>query len=667
MKTVALVSGGKDSCYNILHCIKNGHKVVALANLHPPPPPPPPSQSIEDDVIHEMDSFMYQTVGHSVLNLYSDCFEIPMYRAPITGSSVTRKLDYATTAADETEDLYTLLQTVKALHPDIEAVSVGAILSTYQRSRVENVCSRLGLTVLAYLWRRDQAALFDEMIQGGINAIVIKVAGAGLTAEQHLGKSLEQVRHQLFKLNQMYGSHICGEGGEYETLVLDCPVFAKKLVVDETQVVNEDNGDVAYLKLRAHAENKDAIAKDWIDNIAVPPLLSEPFQGIFEDLKGTDFGANEPEMAVCPATVPELSIGISPTTITVANITAPNCSSISGEITSIFEQLSNIMATFKITDPYSITSVIFQLSDMKTFPAANESYKKFFSHPITKPNPPARACISTLLPPSCKASLSAIITRVPEARSGLHVQGRSYWAPANIGPYAQACTVQECIYLAGQIPLIPARMVLYKDDGVLGQAVLAMQNLARVMEAVVVRPSQDDRGQFYYLIAYTSSLAAAKAAICVANQTSDECGIFAVVLVALPVGAWVEYGGVGINTRYVRSCIASDDVDEEDEFTVKYSRHDRIDRVEYGTVVFGSWCCDDIISEIAKYLETKTEALLSVSVYISSTVSDAHEVCMRLKEIVGPNVCVEIVHVKNVVDKDCIIRNYGVLVRGYLT
>ncbi|KAK9483645.1 hypothetical protein V1527DRAFT_491649 [Lipomyces starkeyi] len=663
MKTVALVSGGKDSCYNILHCIKNGHEVVALANLHPPPP-----QSIfsdEDEVIHEMDSFMYQTVGHSVLNLYSDCFELPMYRAPITGSSVTTELDYATTATDETEDLYALLQTVKAMHPDVEAVSVGAILSTYQRSRVENVCSRLGLTVLAYLWRRDQAALFDEMIQGGVHAIIIKVAGAGLTAEQHLGKSLQQVRHQLFKLNQIYGSHICGEGGEYETLVLDCPVFVKKLVVDETQVVNDDNGDVAYLKLRAHAEDKDAVAEEWIDNIAVPPLLSEPFQGIFEDLKGTDFGTNEPEVAVSPATVPELSIGISPTTISVANITAPNSSFISDEITSIFEQLSNIMATFKITDPYSITSVTFQLADMQTFPAANESYKKFFSHPITKPNPPARACISTLLPSSCRASLSATITRVPDARSGLHVQGRSYWAPANIGPYAQACTVQEGIYLAGQIPLIPARMVLYKDEGVLGQAVLAMQNLARVMDAVVVRLSEDECGQFYCLIAYTSSLAAAKAAIRVASQTGVECGIFAVVLVGLPVGAWVEYGGVGINTRYVRSCTAGD-VDEEDEFTVKYSKHDRIDRVEYGTVVFGSWCCDDIISEMANYLETKTEALLSLSVYISSSVSDAHEVLMRLKEIVGINVCVEIVHVIHVVDKDCIIRNYGVLVRGYL-
>ncbi|KAK9240812.1 hypothetical protein V1525DRAFT_139615 [Lipomyces kononenkoae] len=659
MKTVALVSGGKDSCYNILHCVKNGHEVVAMANLHPPLPQT--IDSDENDVVHEMDSFMYQTVGHSVLSLYSDCLGIPMYRAPITGTSVTTKLDYHITVADETEDLYTLLQTVLAMHPEIEAVSVGAILSTYQRSRVENVCSRLGLTVLAYLWQRDQAALFDEMIQGGINAVVIKVAGAGLTAEQHLGKSLQQVRNQLFKLNQIYQSHICGEGGEYETLVLDCPIFVKKLVVDDAQVVKDDNGDVAYLKIRAHTQGKDAVADDWIDRVEVPPLLSEQFQGIFDGLQGTDFGGNEPDEALIPASLPELSIGISPTTISVANITAPNSPGISDEITSLFEQLSNIMATFNITDPYSITSITLQLSDMRNYAAANEYYKRFFTHPIMKANPPARACISTLLPPSCRASLSAIITRTPEARSGLYVQGRSYWAPANIGPYAQACTVQECVYLAGQVPLIPAKMVLYESDGIVGQAVLAMQNLARVMDAVVGGQSEHETGKFYYLIAYTTSLSAARAAIGVTTQQGLECGVFAVVLVALPVGASVEYCGVGVNTRYVNN------VDEEDEFKVKHIRRDRIHHVEYGKVTYASWCCDDIISEISTYLKTKTEALLSFNIYISSNVANAHEIWTGIKDILGLDAGVEVVHVKYVVDKNCIIRNYGVLVRGYLT
>lgn len=57
----------------------------------------------------------------------------------------------------------------------IEAVAVGAILSDYQRIRVENVCGRLNLVSLAYLWRRDQTELIQEMINCQVYAIIIKV------------------------------------------------------------------------------------------------------------------------------------------------------------------------------------------------------------------------------------------------------------------------------------------------------------------------------------------------------------------------------------------------------------------------------------------------------------------------------------------------------------
>lgn len=51
----------------------------------------------------------------------------------------------------------------------------GAILSNYQRTRVENVCGRLGLTSLAYLWRRPQSPLLAEMVDAGLDAVLVKV------------------------------------------------------------------------------------------------------------------------------------------------------------------------------------------------------------------------------------------------------------------------------------------------------------------------------------------------------------------------------------------------------------------------------------------------------------------------------------------------------------
>jgi len=123
---------------------------------------------------------MYQTVGHDAIHLQAECLSIPLYRDYITGESIDQALNYTVTKNDETEDLLRLLKTVKAAQPEIEAVSVGAILSNYQRARVENVCGRLGLTCLAYLWQRDQKELLGEMINAGLTAVVIKVAAIGI-------------------------------------------------------------------------------------------------------------------------------------------------------------------------------------------------------------------------------------------------------------------------------------------------------------------------------------------------------------------------------------------------------------------------------------------------------------------------------------------------------
>lgn len=98
---------------------------------------------------------------------------------------------------DEVEDLLALVRAVQRRHPELQAVCSGAIASDYQRTRVENVCSRLGLVSLAFLWRRDQQELLHEMICSGLVAVLVKVAAMGLKAA-HLGRTLNQVRCLVF-------------------------------------------------------------------------------------------------------------------------------------------------------------------------------------------------------------------------------------------------------------------------------------------------------------------------------------------------------------------------------------------------------------------------------------------------------------------------------------
>ena len=222
MRIAALVSGGKDSCFAAMCCLKAGHDIVALANLHP-------KQGANDD----LDSFMYQTVGHEAIEAFAQAFldgDVPLYRCTIEGNAVCQGKEYTPEKGDEVEDLLPLLQKIKT-EKQIDAICCGAVLSSYQKVRVESICRRLGIKSLAPMWEQDQVDLVQRMISCHLNAILVKVAACGLSPEKHLGKSLEEMLPTLMALNDKFGLHVCGEGGEFESFVLDCPVFGKRIVV----------------------------------------------------------------------------------------------------------------------------------------------------------------------------------------------------------------------------------------------------------------------------------------------------------------------------------------------------------------------------------------------------------------------------------------------------
>ena len=66
------------------------------------------------------------------------------------------------------------------------------------------MCSRLGLTSLAYLWHQPQADLLQDMIQAGIHAILVKVAAMGLSPHKHLGRTLAEILPVMHRLNRCF-------------------------------------------------------------------------------------------------------------------------------------------------------------------------------------------------------------------------------------------------------------------------------------------------------------------------------------------------------------------------------------------------------------------------------------------------------------------------------
>ncbi|KAF9247329.1 hypothetical protein BU15DRAFT_39022 [Melanogaster broomeanus] len=581
MKYVALLSGGKDSCYNLLHCKHNNHHLVAAATLSP--------HSGQD----EINSYMYQTVGQDAIAVIAQALDVPLYRRVIQGQPVEQGAEYGVRSAggggitgDETEDLYALLKEVLDHHQDIQAVSVGAILSNYQRVRVEHVCRRLSLTPLAYLWQRNQSSLLSEMVSSRLNAILIKVAGAGLTPSD-LGNSLSSMQTKLISLHRKFGTHPCGEGGEYETFTIDSPMFKRRVDIKETEVVVLDPSDVApvaYLRIKqvALVESVDGVG---VDNVPVPLLLERPFNTVRLDLERYLLSAGSTSAAVPDSQPSPPPFDLGPQVCTIGPWIAagnvrlpsshPQTSGIGDEVTKCFELLQDILARHSPANsnllPTSATiTLLLPTLDAPTFSAANTAYASFFGT-----SPPARACVGV---GGVGVGMDCVAWK-QEQRKALHVQSLSYWAPANIGPYSQAISIPPYTFVSGQIGLIPSSLILpppsphsYSTSTASPlplETALALQHTARVIRAA---PNAGQGGWIqlatYYLVHTEDVHHVRKSVGLVDGRTTPT---LYVVLSSLPRGARVEKQVLVHSGRFVVPCLESPSEEEEEEMLVDKS------------------------------------------------------------------------------------------------
>mmetsp|Transcript_24646 Transcript_24646/g.36297 ORF Transcript_24646/g.36297 Transcript_24646/m.36297 type:complete len:769 (-) Transcript_24646:20-2326(-) len=455
MKFVALLSGGKDSCYNAEICIKHSHELICVANLHPP---------LESGV-DEVNSYMYQSAAFTAIPVMAECLGVPLYRQAMRGTAVMQCLDYETTEGDEVEDLFDLLKSVKAAHPDIRGVSCGTIVSSYQRYRVENVCQRLGLTPLTYLWQRDREDLLTEMIDSGVNAVLVKVAGAGLDPDKHLGKSLSALLPTLHRLHNKFDLDFCGEGGEYESLVLDCKVFKKRLVITSSEIVYDDEDpSVGFLRVLSC----DAVDKDHLMEAQVTTECSTTSVPISLGSSADEGGVRKPCVQACvQLNLDADGYGYVPTIY--PRMALAKGSDVRQQTRDILSQLEASLHRLGL-DIKDMTFCSIYVDDMGIYESMNDEYCTWFNR-----HPPSRSCVAVRLPPGVRVALDGQLLADSYKTLGMHAKSRrrevlhvrsiSEWAPVCIGPYAQANILHRSWYLvAGQIGLNPATMEIVADS-----------------------------------------------------------------------------------------------------------------------------------------------------------------------------------------------------------
>ncbi|ELQ76250.1 Rossmann-like alpha/beta/alpha sandwich fold containing protein [Trachipleistophora hominis] len=209
---VGLISGGKDSFYTIELLKQKEYNLVALVYIKST----------------DIDSYMYQTVGHEMIPFYRQVLDVPIYIIETNRKAINTDKEYVHTLNDEVEVIYDHLYELqkKAV---FECVSVGAIKSYYQYNRIKSVCDRLNLSVLTPLFNLDQRVIYDAIIEC-MDVVIVKVACTNL-GKEIVGKNLNVI-------SGMRVDNWCGEGGEYETAVLDAPFFKKKLRIKNYEVLH---------------------------------------------------------------------------------------------------------------------------------------------------------------------------------------------------------------------------------------------------------------------------------------------------------------------------------------------------------------------------------------------------------------------------------------------
>ncbi len=222
MKLAILFSGGKDSTFTVYKALKDGHEVKYLISL----------------ISENPASYMFHYPNISLTKTLAGNMGIPIITKPTKG--------------EKEKELEDIKSAILQIRKEIDGIGAGALASRYQYDRVANICKELGLKTYTPCWLQDGEEHWKEILEAGFEVIVTGVAAEGLT-KKWLGRKVGwKELEELKKIREKTGIHLGFEGGEGETLVLDCPLYKKKVEVVESKIVmeNECTGQLKIEKVR---------------------------------------------------------------------------------------------------------------------------------------------------------------------------------------------------------------------------------------------------------------------------------------------------------------------------------------------------------------------------------------------------------------------------------
>ena len=199
MNVAALVSGGKDSILALWCAQSDGWDVTHVVTVRP----------------RVDDSYMFHAPNTRL--------------GPLLAQAMGLAHVDVETAGEKERELDDLERALAAL--DVDGFVSGAVASEYQRTRLERIGHRLRLKSFTPLWHKSPEEILRTVAAPAWDVRFAAVAAEGLDGSW-LGERLTPARvERLLALRARYGLHPAGEGGEFETLVLDAPCYRRPIEV----------------------------------------------------------------------------------------------------------------------------------------------------------------------------------------------------------------------------------------------------------------------------------------------------------------------------------------------------------------------------------------------------------------------------------------------------
>jgi len=208
MKAAILFSGGKDSCYSAYLAKKKGYELSCLISIF--------SKNKE--------SYMFHTPSIKKVKAQAKLMKVPLLIKKTKGKK-----------EDELKDLEKIISKAKKKFGVVTIVT-GALHSVYQASRIQKICDKLNLKCFNPLWQKDEIKYLEELLKNKFQIIITAVAAYPLD-KKWLGRKIDkQFISEVKELQKKYKIHPAGEGGEFETFVLNCPLFRRGLKIKSKKI-----------------------------------------------------------------------------------------------------------------------------------------------------------------------------------------------------------------------------------------------------------------------------------------------------------------------------------------------------------------------------------------------------------------------------------------------